>query len=580
MARQFYSTGRSETLDGAVASDLSDALNERVTLFRGAALRLLVVVFLLGNASGCLRHLGLAHSSLTPRTASLTADSPAVVRSQDDSVVSANSQPDSSREIQISPGHSFAAFPQAVAEGQRPQARLMRPQFGVSSVSEAPSEVATQVEQPKKTAPANLPNDRDASAAPVVISTEGIRAIMNRMSSNDMSEGRVLAEQDEQWNILNKETRPGKAAEITASDLGVSERSVPTQSVSVTRPTEAETASSGNRSTDGAVPTTSLPLTESPAINTTQPEPSMLDRLRGIYSSAESQVESRPRWRLPSPWSVFRDKEETDENQNIAVPGEKEAVAPLDAAVPSRESRQLLQALIAETAAELKSWPRQPDGTLNEPTEFIRRQQDLRLLYLIANRPGEALTSIVSMPAGEQEFWQELMLGIAQYRSTDPQVPTAQRLTNTSGQLRSAIRSLTPLTTLRVNRMDICSEIYSFGRIEPFDSNSFTPGKPILLYVEVENFATRTTIDGNYETNFDAQLQILADGDEDPIETIDLPGLIDESSSARFDYYQTFELNLPSHLEAGRYQIRLRLLDRNGNRPATGSVDFRIRSEG
>ena len=96
----------------------------------------------------------------------------------------------------------------------------------------------------------------------------------------------------------------------------------------------------------------------------------------------------------------------------------------------------------------------------------------------------------------------------------------------------------------------------------------------------MENFATRTTIDGNYETNFDAQLQILADGDEDPIETIDLPGLIDESSSARFDYYQTFELNLPSHLEAGRYQIRLRLLDRNGNRPATGSVDFRIRSEG
>ena len=127
-------------------------------------------------------------------------------------------------------------------------------------------------------------------------------------------------------------------------------------------------------------------------------------------------------------------------------------------------------------------------------------------------------------------------------------------------------------------RLDICSRIFSYGRIETFPSNDFEPGQPILLYAELVNFTTRATASGTRITSFDAQLQILhEDESADPIETIDLSGITDEASSERSDYYQSFELTVPSHLARGTYRIRVRLRDRISGKATAEVVSFQVR---
>ena len=82
--------------------------------------------------------------------------------------------------------------------------------------------------------------------------------------------------------------------------------------------------------------------------------------------------------------------------------------------------------------------------------------------------------------------------------------------------------------------------------------------------------------DASFETNFDAVLQIYSEDDDEPLETTNLLDIADASSSERIDYYQVFEMNVPSHIESGRYRIRLRLHDRNSDRRVEHSVTFGI----
>ena len=123
------------------------------------------------------------------------------------------------------------------------------------------------------------------------------------------------------------------------------------------------------------------------SLDTPAEEPSMLDRLKGLYESpgdsAARNIFKRPFRKLQSPWNVFRDKEPptvTAENTTIDVEAsELNESTP----VPGGETSSLLLQLIEETEAELDNWPQTPGGFPQDPEAFQRRQQNLRLLYLI-----------------------------------------------------------------------------------------------------------------------------------------------------------------------------------------------------
>lgn len=546
---------------------------------RSILLRLSFGIVITMSASGCLHALGLARPSISPR-ASLDIYDDSTVRAQDsEQTNTANAKP--KQQPQASSGYSdfpltsnpaaATATPRPVTGGvtSAPQARLLAPQFGGASPQETPQFDTALTPWPN----ADVPPQPQPSLG---FSAQHVREVMNRQSQSEMATGDVLSEQPSRWSLLGSPIQnPITAFKAMGTTTGqTAATSISESKLSPDFWSDSSASSNAAESSDVATKVNPASVaTETPA------ELSMLDRLKGFYEpeNAARKIWKRPFQKLGNPWTaVFGER---DENSPVdAVPAE--AVPPLKADVPTEAtmsvSAPLLTQLINATEAELAGWPTQPDGTPVNPERHQRRQLDLRLLYLIANQPGKAIRAVEELAGPEQDFWQELMLAMAEYRSQDT-TDKASRLTNTNGQLRSAVRQLTPLTSLQIKRFEICSRIHSFGRLDSFGTNNFDPGQPLLLYAEVENFATELTPAGSYRTQFEAELKLYEEGNSKAKETIALPDISDESTSERSDYYQSFELSLPSHLKSGQYTIRLRLRDRISGKTAEGTVEFQVR---
>lgn len=507
------------------------------------AVRAVICLLCLCSQTGCLRRLGLHHSSLTPRTAQLERDRQ-IIRSQDSD--------DSS-------------------------ARLLRPDFGSGEEQAEAGQESGIIIEPAKS---GTSGNRSASTSgrtghSLELTAEKLREIMNARSRNDMSEGEVLSDREARWEIL--ERGESAIARLPAGSGVQRERVVTVGHASAPReasvPANPETLRGERHAEESEV---DKPFEETPS---TTPEPaadrSVLARLRGIN---ETIGDTRSRWRIPSPWDVFREREqESTQPQNpesplpTAVPPSIETTPQ----TPAIADSELLKQLIAEATTQLQQWPREASGRPVNRDEMLRLEQDLKLLNLIANLPEAALYESGNASEKDEEFWRELLLALAIYRGANGSTDS-QQVSNTIDQLKSAIRELVPSSSLRIRRMDLCSEIHSFGRIETFASNSFVASDPILLYVELENFSSQTTANGEWRTQFDAELKFM-DAEGEVIETREVPDISDESSSERSDYYLSFELNIPSHLQRGDYRIELRLQDRQTRRTAAGDVKFRIR---
>ncbi|MDG2126548.1 MAG: hypothetical protein P8K08_00995 [Fuerstiella sp.] len=560
------------------------------TTRRTAAL-CLIMVFM----SGCVSRLPGARSSLSTRTAKTDHEGASTVRSQ-------NGRQTGDWTVPLltpnAPGGHFGlststgtSNPPGPSVDNAPAARLLTPNFGGQNEHQIPppdplrNSVGITQNEPHQLDAAST---ETAGAHIIESAAAQLRSIINRQSQNEMSEGTVLSDRTATWQVLS---RSDQAALRDTKTATVAATAGPADEI-VTPPITAHAATFGGQ-TPPMTATEIVPESATESATETETgqdsvppgsvtDPSVFDRLRGLY---DSSGESGPRqsWKeqfrkLQPSWSPFRERGEP----TLLLPPESlQDQAPkvtAHAENPSTHVSPLLLQLITETTAELQNWPGVEQGTPENLHQFRRRHQDLRLLQLVANEPGEAVAAIDTMTPAEQDFWQELMLGLAQYRSVTDQADQELALTNAAGQLTSAVRRLSPLAALRCRRLDICSRIFSFGRIETFPSNDFEAGQPILLYAELENFTTETTPAGNRRTRFDAQLQILHDDDSaDPIETINLANITDEASSERSDYYQSFELTVPSHLARGTYRIRVRLRDRISGKAATETVSFQVR---
>ncbi len=549
-----------------------------------AVAALLSAVLALG-VCGCTRPMLSRYSSLRPKTASLNYTSD-TIRSQNGDSPTPWTSP-----LYKSPQDQPVDNIQAAANVSSPSARLLTPQFGpAGNVRSQPAPVKpTNDRNESQTDGLPITAARSITAEPISNSNTGnangtsghsigfnadnVRQYLNSQSRSAMSEGDLLPDRQEKWQVLSTNAEAIKTADGLAS--GRLESSVePFQSAEVAQQ-------------PGAQPSMNvLPQFQPTDLDNpigVQPEPSMLERLKEFYGpdgeSSARQILRRNLQKIPSPFSVFRERDRVPALVTPELPPSmdpEDEVPPPVATTNQSESNLLVARLIETVNLELQSWPQQLNGSPQNSSAFQRRQQDLQLLYLIANQPNAAIASLNALPPGEQAFWQELMLAMAQYR-TDEDNDRDTRLSLTAQQLRSAARHLSVFADLEMKRLDICSRIDSFGRVESFPSNDFSPGDPILLYAEIDNFSAEVTDNGTYRTNFDAQLQILHDNDSEPIETIELSDISDEATSQRTDYFQSFELTIPSHLATGRYRIRVRLRDLVSRKTAEGLVEFQVR---
>lgn len=317
---------------------------------------------------------------------------------------------------------------------------------------------------------------------------------------------------------------------------------------------------------------------------------SMLGRLRSFYpprlDAGTDRIRKQFR-RLPDPFGILKEREPlpseaetstaeipTVPNHDTSTPEPLRNELPANTVPENASPATPMEAAIRQIEEELAAWPRTGSGQPERLDEWRRRQTDLRLMLMVAGRTAESTRMVESLPVDEQEYWQSMMLSMNHFRDSDPTTPRRMDLTEALSHLRTAGRRLQPLAALEIQRLMFCSRIDGFGRVTQFPTADFEPGQRILLYAGLRNFRSELTADGKFRTEFAAEIEFRRVGDDEVMETIRLPQILDECDEERTDYYQSFELTAPAL--AGDYVVRIKLVDQLSVQTAQSELQLSI----
>ncbi|MCY2965108.1 MAG: hypothetical protein NT069_15980 [Planctomycetota bacterium] len=237
--------------------------------------------------------------------------------------------------------------------------------------------------------------------------------------------------------------------------------------------------------------------------------------------------------------------------------------------------RDTLKDLIELAEAEVADM--QPGPSTRERDEFISKHVSLRMLYLVGGRHELAMQAIPEIDPIDQEFWQHLFWGLANYFDAESLPSQDDRAAESAAQLTQAVLKLQRRAHLEVRYATFCDQIEGFGVYEPCESNSFHPGQDVLLYAEFGNVLSVLDESGLYRTNHISVIELSANGsDADPVERIELPETVDRCRRPRRDYYHSYVVAIPPTLEPGAYVLKLTVTDLASKRQASHSLNFRI----
>ena len=211
-----------------------------------------------------------------------------------------------------------------------------------------------------------------------------------------------------------------------------------------------------------------------------------------------------------------------------------------------------------------------------EWAEYVRQHVNLRLGYLLAGESEKAMQPIPQVSATDQEFWQQLFLGMSSYLEVEQGLPRDERASLAVSQFQTAIRKLQESAKLRIQNVNFCLNILGFGNYEKFQKDEFSRGQPVLLYAELQNVKNELAPNGQfYETSLRAIAEIWTTGaNPQAVERIILPHVRDHSRAIRQDYFHSYELTIPARLPLGRYVLKLSVQDLLSKKTAIYSVGF------
>lgn len=198
----------------------------------------------------------------------------------------------------------------------------------------------------------------------------------------------------------------------------------------------------------------------------------------------------------------------------------------------------------------------------------------LRMLYMAARQYDNAVHAIPGLPAGEQEFWTAQFhgLGTLLNNAKNPDLPS--RTAESKQVLAEATSKLGELAPLVVRNLAFCTRVHSYGCFETFQSAEFTPEQRVLLYAEVDNFASESTARGHHTSLrssyqiFDARGQRVAD--EELASTEEL------CQNRRHDFFIVYDFHLPKQIFPGKHTLRLTIEDLKGQKIGDSAIDFEI----
>ncbi|HEY2252669.1 MAG TPA: hypothetical protein VGH74_16460 [Planctomycetaceae bacterium] len=247
-----------------------------------------------------------------------------------------------------------------------------------------------------------------------------------------------------------------------------------------------------------------------------------------------------------------------------------------DASSGDGSTREQLARLIS--AMETEAFAEQPGETEAEKLAFIKKQVDLRMLYLISGQHERALQAIPGVDPADQEFWQQEFWGHTNYFDVGSMPSSNERAAQTVTQLTNAVLRLQEKASLELRNVTFCHKISNFGNFEKYPREEFSPGQEVLLYAEVANIHSEPIPDGKFRTSLKSTIEVYHHGAQGQlIERIDLPEAIDICRTHRRDYFHSYQYTIPAKLALGPHLLKLTVEDQLSRRVATYTLNFTVK---
>ncbi len=210
--------------------------------------------------------------------------------------------------------------------------------------------------------------------------------------------------------------------------------------------------------------------------------------------------------------------------------------------------------------------------------QYVRRHVELRLLYLMSGDRARALEAIPAIDPAHQEFWSQVLWGLANYFDSQNIPDTHDRVTQTVTQLRGAIERLQPKANLEIRNVNFCYKIASYGNYEKFDRDEFTPGQQVLVYAEVDNFTSEwSSTSQKYRTQLKSTLQLFTASGQ-MVKEFEFPPTEDLCQNRRRDYFHSYQVAIPRNgIGRGPHYMVLTIEDMIGRKVHDYRVNFMVK---
>ncbi|MGW8256865.1 MAG: hypothetical protein ACWGMZ_05215 [Thermoguttaceae bacterium] len=208
--------------------------------------------------------------------------------------------------------------------------------------------------------------------------------------------------------------------------------------------------------------------------------------------------------------------------------------------------------------------------------EGLTRQARLRMLYVLNDRRDDALKPIAGAQPAMQEFWSKELYGLAMLLEHDQKSGVLDSAAASKQFFSEAVARLGETAGLVVRNLAFCTAVQSYGCFTPFTKNEFIPDQEVLLYAEIENFASESTPKG-YHTALKSSYQIF-DGFGHRVAEHSFSTTEEYCKNPRRDFFIGFHLRMPQRINPGKYTLKLTIEDETCQKVGQSSLEFSIKS--
>jgi hypothetical protein len=230
-------------------------------------------------------------------------------------------------------------------------------------------------------------------------------------------------------------------------------------------------------------------------------------------------------------------------------------------------------------------WPTQLADTIRalehelnhgEPTPeaAARYSATLRILYLLADRKHDALRATPGASADEEDYWNAQLHSLHLLLSEEGTPLADRRAALALRSLREAVEHLSAQATLDVTNIALCKQVSIWGSYQEFSKYEFAPDQEVLLYLELENFASESTPEG-YATEFVTGYRVF-DAAGRRLAEHDFPTASEVCRRRRHDYFLRYPMHIPRQLAPGEYTLQVTVEDQKAKKCGQRSVKFRV----